>query len=152
MVMTGLVNSRMPRLPSGDEMIRRAMGLLADERFVDPRLFPLLYIDFALDRLVAIHLDEQLVVTDLGLDGHRSGTGGCMSVQADLGSRWFRRNRYGAGLVLVALEEAADLREWICFLGRSRSRWVCRRSRGRSRRWLQIAGNVLSLPNDDGHV
>src|SRR5512133_3007724 len=74
MVMTGLVNSRMPRLPSGDEMIRRAMGLLADERFVDPRLFSLLYVDFTLYRLISVHLDEDRVMAHLRLNGDRRRT------------------------------------------------------------------------------
>src|SRR5512133_2585107 len=92
-VMTGLVNSRMPRLPSGDEMMRRAMGLLADERLVDSRLFSLLDVHFARHGLVAFHLHNHLVVPHLGLNRNRRHAGTCFSVHDDLGSGGLGGNR-----------------------------------------------------------
>src|SRR6185369_2176936 len=150
MVITGLVNSRMPRLPSGDEMMRRAMGLLADERLVDSRLFSLLDVHFARHGLIAFHLHDHLVVPHFRLDRHRRHARARFAVHDDFGSGGLGGNRERAYVGGPSLEETSDLRERIRLGGRVRLGSGGRRCRSGNR--LQFARNVLGLSKRNRNV
>src|SRR5258708_21338033 len=62
-VVTGLLSSRMPFFPSGEEMMRRAMEFasLFLEELVEVFDLPLLYLDIAVDGLVPVHLQVDAV-------------------------------------------------------------------------------------------